>query len=77
MSAVDVRIAGPDDLPALAALRAQWDADAPQEPGFAQRLADWLEAEGDRRRARQRHEEREQETKPEPRLNDRTHSCVR
>jgi GNAT superfamily N-acetyltransferase len=44
-----VRVAGPGDVGALAALRRAWDASAADEPGFEQRLADWLEAEGDRR----------------------------
>lgn len=42
-----MRIAAVDDAGALATLRARWtEAD---EPAFAQRMADWLEAEGERR----------------------------
>ena len=44
---VVVRIAEADDVRALAALRARWSEG--EEPGFAQRMADWLEAEGERR----------------------------
>jgi GNAT superfamily N-acetyltransferase len=47
MESVDVRLAGADDARALAALRARWSEG--EEPGFAQRMADWLEAEGERR----------------------------
>jgi GNAT superfamily N-acetyltransferase len=42
-----IRVAGGDDLAAIAALRAQWrPAD---DRGFARRLATWFAAEGDRR----------------------------
>jgi GNAT superfamily N-acetyltransferase len=47
MESVDVRLAGADDARALAALRARWSEG--EEPGFEQRMADWLEAEGERR----------------------------
>ena len=49
---VTVRVAGPQDLDAVAALRALWDdaADYPDEAeGFADRFAQWLATEGDRR----------------------------
>jgi GNAT superfamily N-acetyltransferase len=49
---VTVRQAGPGDLNAIAALRALWD-DAAEHPddldGFADRFAQWLATEGDRR----------------------------
>jgi len=43
-----VRIAGLDDVPALAGLRALW-ADVAAEPGFERRMREWLMAEGERR----------------------------
>jgi GNAT superfamily N-acetyltransferase len=42
-----VRVAGPDDVGALAALRAEWIAR--DDPDFERRMAAWLAAEGDRR----------------------------
>ena len=47
MASVDVRRAGADDARALAELRALWSE--AEEPGFEQRMAEWLEAEGERR----------------------------
>ena len=44
-----IRIAGDTDATALAELRALWIADATPEPGFSQRIAAWLAAEGERR----------------------------
>lgn len=43
----EVRIAGPDDVAALARLRQRWDGR--EEPGFQRRMAKWLAAEGARR----------------------------
>lgn len=51
-AAVTVRVAGPDDLSAVATLRALWDdaADHPDDAnGFADLFARWLATEGDRR----------------------------
>jgi GNAT superfamily N-acetyltransferase len=42
-----VRVAGADDAGALASLRAEWSEG--EEPGFDERMAAWLQAEGDRR----------------------------
>jgi GNAT superfamily N-acetyltransferase len=42
-----VRIAEADDVRALASLRARWSEG--EEPGFEERMAEWLEAEGERR----------------------------
>jgi len=47
MASVDVRRAGADDAGALAALRARWSEG--EEPGFEARMAEWLQAEGERR----------------------------
>jgi GNAT superfamily N-acetyltransferase len=47
MASVHVRRAGADDVRALAELRARWSEG--EEPGFEQRMADWLSAEGERR----------------------------
>jgi GNAT superfamily N-acetyltransferase len=44
---VNMRITGPADAGALAALRAIWSGG--EEPGFEQRMAAWLADEGDRR----------------------------
>src|SRR6186997_2306435 len=44
-----VRVAGTADAPALAELRALWVADIAPEPDFAERVAAWLAAEGERR----------------------------
>jgi GNAT superfamily N-acetyltransferase len=46
--AAAVRVAGPADVAALAGLRAGWEG-VSSDPGFEQRLAVWLAAEGDRR----------------------------
>jgi GNAT superfamily N-acetyltransferase len=47
---VNVRVAGPDDVGAIAALRARWGDDAaPDDPDLQGRLAAWMAAEGDRR----------------------------
>jgi GNAT superfamily N-acetyltransferase len=46
---VVVRVAGADDVGALAALRALWTGSAAGEPMFEQRLGAWLAAEGSRR----------------------------
>ena len=43
-----VRLAGPADAAAIAALRALWSG-ADHEPGFEGRMADWLAGEGERR----------------------------
>ena len=43
-----VRVAGPDDAPALAELRALW-SDAAADAAFERRMAEWLDSEGDRR----------------------------
>jgi GNAT superfamily N-acetyltransferase len=44
---VEVRVTGPGDVDALAALRALWSEG--EEPEFAARMAEWLESEGQRR----------------------------
>jgi len=44
---VSIRVAGPADARALAALRAVWSGG--DEPEFAARMAAWLTSEGDRR----------------------------
>ena len=44
-----MRVAGAADAAALAELRALWVADVASEPGFAERMAAWLAAEGERR----------------------------
>ena len=49
---VTIRVAGPADVDGVAALRALWDgsADHPDDAeGFADRFAQWLATEGDRR----------------------------
>jgi GNAT superfamily N-acetyltransferase len=46
---VAVRAAGPDDLPAVAELRALEAGGVASDPAFERRLGDWLAAEGDRR----------------------------
>jgi GNAT superfamily N-acetyltransferase len=46
---VVVRVAGADDIGAIASLRALWTAGAAADPGFERRMAAWLAAEGDRR----------------------------
>jgi GNAT superfamily N-acetyltransferase len=43
-----VRLAGRDDVAAIACLRTLWGA-AELEPGFEERLGEWLASEGDRR----------------------------
>jgi GNAT superfamily N-acetyltransferase len=43
-----VRVAGARDAGAIASLRSLWSGGA-HEPGFAARVAAWIEAEGDRR----------------------------
>jgi GNAT superfamily N-acetyltransferase len=45
---VRVRLAGPEDIAAIAALRAQWTG-AQADKTFEQRVVAWLEAEGSRR----------------------------
>jgi GNAT superfamily N-acetyltransferase len=47
MERVTVRLAGGRDAEALAGLREMWSE--AEEPGFARRMAEWLEGEGDRR----------------------------
>jgi GNAT superfamily N-acetyltransferase len=44
---VEVRVTGPGDVGALAALRALWSDG--EEPEFGARMAEWLESEGERR----------------------------
>jgi GNAT superfamily N-acetyltransferase len=44
---VEVRVTGPGDVSALAALRAMWDEG--QDAEFEARMAAWLESEGERR----------------------------
>ena len=47
---MNVRVAGPDDVGAIAALRGQWgDGEAPDDPGLEDRLVAWMAAEGGRR----------------------------
>jgi hypothetical protein len=48
MADAHVRLTGPDDIPALAALRAQ-STGAASDPRFEAQFAEWLSAEGDRR----------------------------
>ncbi len=43
-----IRLVDPSEVPALAALRRE-AREAADDPGFEQRFADWLRAEGDRR----------------------------
>jgi GNAT superfamily N-acetyltransferase len=45
----DVRVTTPEDITALASLRARWIPDAPEDPAFETALAAWLAAESDRR----------------------------
>jgi GNAT superfamily N-acetyltransferase len=45
---IEVRVAGAEDLPAVAALRAH-DSGTTSDPAFERRLGDWLAGEGDRR----------------------------
>ena len=45
---VRVRLAGPEDIAAIAALRARWTG-AQADKAFEQRVVAWLEAEGSRR----------------------------
>ena len=45
---IRVRLAGADDIAAIAALRARWTG-AESDAVFRQRVSDWLAAEGDRR----------------------------
>jgi GNAT superfamily N-acetyltransferase len=44
-----VRVAGSDDIGAVATLRALWSAGAAADEAFEERMAAWLAAEGDRR----------------------------
>jgi GNAT superfamily N-acetyltransferase len=44
-----VRVAGADDIGAITALYALWDPDTDLDTAFQERLAEWLDAEGDRR----------------------------
>lgn len=44
-----IRVAGDDDLNALAELRALWTVGAEPEPNFTERMAAWVAAEGERR----------------------------
>jgi GNAT superfamily N-acetyltransferase len=48
-SDVDVRVAGADDVGAIAGLRAMWSAGAGSDADFEQRMDDWLALEGARR----------------------------
>jgi len=48
MDDVVVRVAGADDVAAIASLRAEWSA-AAVDAGFSERMAAWLADEGDRR----------------------------
>jgi GNAT superfamily N-acetyltransferase len=48
MAEIRVRLTGPADIPALAALRAQWTG-AVSDRDFEQHVAAWIAAEGDRR----------------------------
>jgi GNAT superfamily N-acetyltransferase len=48
MAEIHVRLTGPDDISAIAALRAQWTG-ATSDATFERHVAGWLEAEGDRR----------------------------
>jgi GNAT superfamily N-acetyltransferase len=49
VTAARVRVAGLDDIAAIAELRAHWAPGGRPEAGFEAQLADWLAAEGDRR----------------------------
>jgi GNAT superfamily N-acetyltransferase len=44
-----IRVAGADDVKALAELRALWAADTEPDSDFTRRMAVWLQAEGERR----------------------------
>ncbi len=44
-----VRVAGADDIGAIASLRSVWSAGTDEDPGFERRMAAWIAAEGDRR----------------------------
>jgi GNAT superfamily N-acetyltransferase len=48
MTDIGVRLAGPEDIAKVAALRAQWTG-AISDPEFERRVRDWLVAEGQRR----------------------------
>jgi GNAT superfamily N-acetyltransferase len=48
MTEIRVRLTGPDDIPAIAALRAQWTG-ATSDADFERVVRAWLAAEGDRR----------------------------
>jgi GNAT superfamily N-acetyltransferase len=48
MAEIRVRLTGPADIPAIAALRAQWTG-ASSDTRFEGHVRAWLEAEGDRR----------------------------
>jgi GNAT superfamily N-acetyltransferase len=48
MAEIRVRLTGPADIPAIAALRAQWTG-AVSDRVFEQHVAAWIAAEGDRR----------------------------
>jgi GNAT superfamily N-acetyltransferase len=48
-SGVVIRVAGEADAATLGELRARWVADAEPEPGFRERMAAWMAAEGERR----------------------------
>jgi GNAT superfamily N-acetyltransferase len=48
MAEIRVRLTGAADIPAIAALRAQWTG-ATSDPEFERRVRAWLEAEGERR----------------------------
>ena len=48
MAEIHVRLTGPDDIPAIAALRAQWTG-AASDATFERHVAGWVAAEGDRR----------------------------
>lgn len=48
MATIRVHLTGPDDIPAVAALRAQWTG-ATSDPAFERSVARWLASEGDRR----------------------------
>jgi GNAT superfamily N-acetyltransferase len=48
MAEIRVRLTGPADIPAIAALRAQWTG-AVSDREFEQHVAAWIAAEGDRR----------------------------
>jgi hypothetical protein len=48
MTDIGVRLAGPEDIAKVAALRAQWTG-AISDPEFERRVRDWLVAEADTR----------------------------